>query len=341
MSDALIQDLLSPDWWAIKLSALLSNAVAWFSDNWLAFLGVIAALLTVKATFRTAQATFSTVEEMKKQRAESLTPFLEFVVPQNVQYNYSRKGNERHLGLFSIDHAQDDYDYYTHALRSFEIVNLSAGLARQIVVEWKILEPSIDSILKNSRTMIELDAKYNEESSSLYYYYKPKIGSFAGHEVAMPDKGFGWVVSESSKTQVDFCLPYGNSGHRFFIELPDCVEDYFRICSLYACEKKDFFKSMSDYRRQPFPTNLAEFKRNLERPAAPEDCSAVTICRVRVTLTYSSLDGRKATSSFYIYLNGFCRSFPESTDGVMQMGYTWRELSRVFGRLTDCLVPSE
>jgi hypothetical protein len=71
MSDALIQDLLSPDWWAIKFSGLLSNAIARLSDNRLAFLGVIAALLTVIATFHTARATFLTVEQMQKNSAQS------------------------------------------------------------------------------------------------------------------------------------------------------------------------------------------------------------------------------------------------------------------------------
>jgi hypothetical protein len=70
MSDALIQDLLSPDWWAIKFSDLLSNAIARLSDNRLAFLGVVAALLTVIAT--RAGFLLDRRTNAKKQRAESL-----------------------------------------------------------------------------------------------------------------------------------------------------------------------------------------------------------------------------------------------------------------------------
>lgn len=249
-----------------------------------------AAAVAAMAAVSTARATFKTVKEMKAQREQALSPFLDLVVPKATQYKYSREENNPLLGMEISD--MKSYSYYLDDIRCTEIVNLSSGVARQITIEWEIIKPTLKDLLENCIELNELNAKYNEDNFQLSMSFDTYIESSGQRrEISnkqwypMSERGSGWVISEASLSPVDYCVPFGRSKYRYFVELPEAIVYYLPLCVLYACEKQD-----------------------VDQIGPAASMRAINISVIRIKLKYSGLDGREYEARFELHVDGICDS---------------------------------
>ncbi len=198
------------------ISKILSTVLQW---QW----NTIALLIGSIGTLAIAFVTYKTVLEMKKNREQNIAPNL-FVLPPLYKYQFRWIPLENLQSIISPQLAKDVIETPESRLPVFRLKNIGSGPAKNIKLEWSLIEQSINNICSNSQIL----KKYNVNLGSRLISISNNTNSWST------------CYADQFLQTIDFCIPSYNPEFTDSIEMPSEIEGSYTIRLMTIDKPNDF-----------------------------------------------------------------------------------------------------